>query len=61
MFVFVRECILILVNTIFYHDVGEISDLSQSNDPRPRRLGDEVVLGPGLMFREMDPLNVITK
>ena len=56
---------------IFYHDVGEISDLSQSEapnlvmwrvmvmQPRPRLLGDEVVVGPNLMFRKMDPWNVI--
>ena len=55
---------------IFYHDVGEISDLSQSEapnlvmwrvmvmQPRPRLLGDEVVVGPNLMFRKMDPWNV---
>ena len=55
----------------FYHDVGEISDLSQSEapnlvmwrvmvmQPRPRLLGDEVVVGPNLMFRKMDPWNVI--
>ena len=56
---------------LFYHDVGEISDLSQSEapnlvmwrvvvmQPRPRLLGDEVVVGPNLMFRKMDPWNVI--
>ena len=55
----------------FYHGVGEISDLSQSEapnlvmwrvmvmQPRPRLLGDEVVVGPNLMFRKMDPWNVI--
>ena len=58
-------------NQVFYHDVGEISDLSQSEapnlvmwrvmvmQPRPRLLGDEVVVGPNLMFRKMDPWNVI--
>ena len=52
---------------LFYHGVGEISDLSQSEapnlvmwrvmvmQPRPRLLGDEVVVGPNLMFRKMDP------
>ena len=56
---------------LFYHGVGEISDLSQSEapnlvmwrvmvmQPRPRLLGDEVVVGPNLMFRKMDPWNVI--
>ena len=56
---------------LFHHDVGEISDLSQSEapnlvmwrvmvmQPRPRLLGDEVVVGPNLMFRKMDPWNVI--
>ena len=58
-------------NDTFYHDVGEISDLSQSEapnlvmwrvmvmQPRPRLLGDEVVVGPNLMFRKMDPWNDI--
>ena len=61
----------LLFDVIFYHDVGEISDLSQSEapnlvmwrvmvmQPRPRLLGDEVVVGPNLMFRKMDPWNVI--
>ena len=61
----------ICISKLFYHDVGEISDLSQSEapnlvmwrvmvmQPRPRLLGDEVVVGPNLMFRKMDPWNVI--
>ena len=60
-----------MISSLFYHDVGEISDLSQSEapnlvmwrvmvmQPRPRLLGDEVVVGPNLMFRKMDPWNVI--
>ena len=28
-------------------------------NPRPRRLGDEVVVGPSLMCRKIDPWNVI--
>ena len=59
------------LNELFYHGVGEISDLSQSEapnlvmwrvmvmQPRPRLLGDEVVVGPNLMFRKRDPWNVI--
>ena len=62
---------ILLSIPIFYHGVGEISDLSQSEapnlvmwrvmvmQPRPRLLGDEVVVGPNLMFRKMDPWNVI--
>ena len=30
-----------------------------SYNPRPRVLGDEVVVGPSLMFMKMDPWNVI--
>ena len=34
-------------------------DESRLCNPRPRLLGDEVVVGPSLMLRKMDPLNVI--
>ena len=34
-------------------------DKSRLCNPRPRLLGDEVVVGPSLMFRKMDPWNVI--
>ena len=34
-------------------------DESRLCNPRPRLLGDEVVVGPSLMFRKMDPWNVI--
>ena len=57
-----------------YHDVAEISDLSQSEtlnlvmwwvkvmQPTTRLIGeDEVVVGYSLMFRKMDPWNVIRK
>ena len=34
-------------------------DESRLCNPRPRLLGDEVVVGPSLMFRKMDPWNAI--
>ena len=34
-------------------------DESRLCNPWPRLLGDEVVVGPSLMFRKMDPWNVI--
>ena len=58
-------------NYLFYHDVGEfLTSDNQKNriwscdesglcNPRPRLVGDEVVVGPSLMFRKMDPWNVI--
>ena len=36
-------------------------DESRLCNPRPRFLGDEVVVGSSLMFRKMDPWNVIRK
>ena len=36
-------------------------DKSGLCNPRPRLFGDEIVVGSSLMFREMDPRNVIRK
>ena len=58
---------------LFYHDVGEISDHSQSEalnlvmwrvrvmQPTTPSLGNEGVVGSSLMFRKMDLWNIIRK
>ena len=62
-----------IVSIEFYHNIDKISDLSQSKalnlvmwrvrvmQATTRLLGYEVVVGSSLMFRKMDPWNVIRK
>ena len=60
--VFVADSIMMLVkfltSTNQKHRIWSCDESGLCN-PRPRLLGDEVVVGPSFVFRKMDPWNVI--